>query len=103
MRSCALGPVLLIALGVLALLAETGHVNVLHLLHWYTRWWPLLLIGAGLIALAEARTGRSSCGARIAFIVCCLAFVVSYHGSFGFYAHGHPIGAEDLARFLAGK
>jgi hypothetical protein len=37
--------VVLIALGVIALLVETGKLNAYHLWEWYIRWWPLLLAG----------------------------------------------------------
>jgi hypothetical protein len=37
----------------------------------------------------------------IAFIICCLALLVSDHGSFGIYVHGHLVNAEDLARLLS--
>ena len=52
-RSSWLGPGLLVIVGLIALLIETGHLNRFHLLHWYIRWWPELLIGAGFLALGE--------------------------------------------------
>jgi hypothetical protein len=102
-----LGPVLLVITGLIALLIETGHLNPFHLLHWYIRWWPLLLMGAGLLALGEWWFDRDnnnphycSNGARLAFFICCLAFLVSRHGSFGIYVSGHLVNGEDLARVL---
>jgi DUF4097 and DUF4098 domain-containing protein YvlB len=47
------GPVLLICVGVIALLLVTGHLNADSFSSWYGRWWPLLLIVAGLALLAE--------------------------------------------------
>jgi DUF4097 and DUF4098 domain-containing protein YvlB len=47
------GPVILIAVGVIALLLITGHINAGEFWSWYGRWWPLLLIGAGLALLGE--------------------------------------------------
>jgi hypothetical protein len=102
-RSSWLGPGLLVIVGLIALLIETGHLNPFLLLHWYIRWWPELLIGAGLLALGEwwfDRNHYCSNGARIAFIICCLALLVSDHGSFGIYVSGHLINAEDLAHLL---
>jgi hypothetical protein len=105
--SCMLGPGLLVLFGLIALLIETGHLNPFHLLHWYIRWWPVLLIGAGLLALGEwwfARNHNSphycSNAARIAFIICCLALLVSPHGSFGIYVSGHLVNGEDLIHLL---
>ncbi len=47
------GPIILIAVGVIALLLVTGHINSGQFWSWYGHWWPLLLIGAGLALLAE--------------------------------------------------
>jgi len=47
------GPVILVCVGVIALLVVTGHVDAGAFWSWYGRWWPLLLIGAGLALLAE--------------------------------------------------
>jgi DUF4097 and DUF4098 domain-containing protein YvlB len=44
---------LLIGLGVLFLLIETGHIDHLRFWAWYGQWWPLLLVGAGVVLLAE--------------------------------------------------
>jgi hypothetical protein len=77
-----------------------------HLLHWYIRWWPELLIGAGFLALGEwwfDRNHYCSNGARIALIIGCLALLVSDHGSFGIYVSGHLMNAEDLAHLLTRK
>jgi hypothetical protein len=47
------GPVILIGVGIVALLMLTGHINAGDFWSWYGRWWPLLLIGAGLALLGE--------------------------------------------------
>jgi DUF4097 and DUF4098 domain-containing protein YvlB len=47
------GPIILIATGVVALLLLTGYINQGAFWNWYGRFWPLLLIGAGLALLAE--------------------------------------------------
>jgi DUF4097 and DUF4098 domain-containing protein YvlB len=47
------GPIILIAVGVIALLLVTGHINAGQFWSWYGQWWPLLLIGAGLALLGE--------------------------------------------------
>src|SRR5215469_3363389 len=47
------GPLLLIGVGVISLLLVTGHMDAGRFWDWYGRWWPLLLIGAGLALLAE--------------------------------------------------
>jgi hypothetical protein len=47
------GPIILIGVGVVALLVYTGHIAASDFWSWYGRWWPLLLIGAGLALLGE--------------------------------------------------
>lgn len=47
------GPVILIGIGIVALLIYTGHIAPGDFWGWYGRWWPLLLIGAGLALLGE--------------------------------------------------
>jgi DUF4097 and DUF4098 domain-containing protein YvlB len=47
------GPIILIGVGVIALLLITGHMNADRFWDFVGHWWPLLLIGLGLIALGE--------------------------------------------------
>lgn len=47
------GPIILIGMGTVGLLLYTGHIDAGHFWTWYGRWWPLLLIFAGLAMLAE--------------------------------------------------
>ena len=89
-RPSMLGPVVLIVVGVIALLVETNTLNAFHLWDWYMRWWPLLLIGVGLLSLGEWWLDRShadparrwhggSHGGLIALIICLavVGYVVS--------------------------
>jgi hypothetical protein len=101
-------PALLVIVGLIALFVETGHLNPFNLLHWYIRWWPLLLICAGVLAPSEWWVNRDhsnlrccSNGARIAFIICCLAFLASSHNPFGICVSGHLGNVEDIAHLLA--
>jgi DUF4097 and DUF4098 domain-containing protein YvlB len=52
-RSSILGPLVLITLGVIFLLVQTGHLQGYRLWEWYGRFWPFLLVGAGVIMLLE--------------------------------------------------
>ena len=52
-RGSVLGPILLIGVGLIFLLLETGHLQHDQFWQWYGHWWPFLLVGAGLILLAE--------------------------------------------------
>jgi DUF4097 and DUF4098 domain-containing protein YvlB len=52
-RSSILGPLILITIGILFLLVQTGRLDSHRLWEWYGRFWPLLLVGAGVIMLLE--------------------------------------------------
>jgi DUF4097 and DUF4098 domain-containing protein YvlB len=52
-RSSILGPLLLITIGILFLLVQTGRLEAHRLWDWYGRFWPILLVGAGVIMLLE--------------------------------------------------
>ena len=47
------GPVILIAIGIVATLIYAGKISSGDFWTWYSHWWPLLLIGAGLVMLGE--------------------------------------------------
>ena len=79
-RSSITGPLILLGVGIVALLIETGHVSGYAVWEWYARWWPLLLIGIGLVSLAEyfvdrdnPYAGRRSAGG-IVFLILLFAF-----------------------------
>jgi DUF4097 and DUF4098 domain-containing protein YvlB len=52
-RPSLVRPIILIVIGVIALLVETGSISGYEFWDWYVRWWPVLLIGLGLLLLGE--------------------------------------------------
>jgi DUF4097 and DUF4098 domain-containing protein YvlB len=78
------GPVILVTVGVVALLIETGRMSGYAVWEWYARWWPLLLIIVGLISLGEYFLDRNNpyAGRRSAGGIVFLIFI------FGFIAWG---------------
>lgn len=52
-RPTFVGPVILLAIGIIALLMETGRLDPPQFWDWYAHWWPLLLIGLGGVLLLE--------------------------------------------------
>jgi DUF4097 and DUF4098 domain-containing protein YvlB len=52
-RPSITGPIVLLAIGVIALLVEMGRLNGYAVWDWYMHWWPVLLIAIGLISLLE--------------------------------------------------
>jgi len=47
------GPLILVAIGIVWLLIYAGRISASSFWSWYGRWWPLMLIAAGLAMLAE--------------------------------------------------
>lgn len=47
------GPILLLAVGIVGLLLALGYIPGYSFWSWYAQWWPLILIVAGLAMLAE--------------------------------------------------
>ena len=52
-RGSLVGPLLVIAIGIVFLLVQTGRISGHDLWLWYGRWWPALLVGAGIVMLLE--------------------------------------------------
>ena len=80
-RSSITGPLVLVTVGILALLIETGRLSGYAVWEWYSRWWPLLLIGIGVISIGEyfldrnnPYAGRRSAGG-IVFLILLFAFI----------------------------
>lgn len=52
-RTSVVGPLIIVAIGVTLLLVRNGNVHLSSFLLWYGRWWPALLVGAGLVMVLE--------------------------------------------------
>ena len=52
-RGSLVGPLVLLAVGVVLLLDQMGRLSWAHTMEWYARWWPMVLIVAGVILLLE--------------------------------------------------
>jgi len=59
-RPSLLGPIFLIGIGVVCLLLMTGKLDRAAFFGWYSHWWPILLIGAGVALLVEWFFDRKS-------------------------------------------
>jgi len=52
-RRSIVGPLFLLALGIVFLLAQMGRLSWAQAVTWYGYWWPLVLVAAGVVLLAE--------------------------------------------------
>jgi DUF4097 and DUF4098 domain-containing protein YvlB len=59
-RPSIAGPIFLLAVGLIALLIETGRLNAARFWSWYAQWWPMLLIGIGVVLLLEYFLDRNN-------------------------------------------
>ncbi|HWZ50059.1 MAG TPA: DUF4097 family beta strand repeat-containing protein [Granulicella sp.] len=118
-RGSIVGPLLLIAIGVLFLLIQTGRLPYTEFWDWYGRWWPLLLIGVGTIVLLEwildqvfhhddrPYVRRGIGGGVIALLILLGIAGVTlngvHDGARGFFLHNFSLNQDDLDQFLGDK
>jgi DUF4097 and DUF4098 domain-containing protein YvlB len=88
-RRSIIGPVILITIGVVFLLANIGVIHAWQLWSWFGHWWPLLLIIWGVIALVEHasahrmgyRTRHLGAGGILLLILLVAVGVSAHHSS----------------------
>jgi DUF4097 and DUF4098 domain-containing protein YvlB len=96
------GPVILICIGVIALLVVTGHIAADSFSLWFGRWWPLILIAAGLALLGEwaldmrrpTPVRRSSSFVGILFLVAFLGLCAAAWNHMRPWAHNWNAGND---------
>ena len=52
-RGSIVGPLVILTVGIVFLLVQTGRLSWAHALDWYAGYWPFVMIGAGVILLVE--------------------------------------------------
>ena len=117
-RSSILGPIILIVIGIIFLLIQTGRLSGYAVWNWYARWWPLLLVGAGVLILLEwaldrfmqtddqpiVRRGVGG-GLWLLFIFAILFGISSgaVRGDHRFFLHGLKINDDSIDQFFGNK
>lgn len=123
-RSSLVGPLLVITLGVVVLLAQIGRLSWPRLLTFFAHWWPLLLVLVGAVRLVEwvldrssqeraapggPRIGSRSLGGGVVTLLVLLtvgglvASAVVHHGSRAFHGEDAFLSQDDLDEFLGDK
>ena len=117
-RTSILGPLLMIAIGIIFLLIQTGKISARHFWEWYGQWWPMLLIGAGIIVLIEwafdqyfhsgdAIPRRRSIGGGVFVLLLVFGlagiFVSGIHHGHDFFGHAMNIDQDNLDEFWGDK
>lgn len=114
------GPIVVIALGIIFLLVQTGRLNGHQVWTWYGHWWPVLLIGAGVVMFLEwvfdkyahrdssQPVYRRSMGGGVfslLFLLIILGVVFNGlgRGDGTFFGHRFNINQNDLDQFLGDK
>ena len=118
-RGSIVGPILVIAIGVLFLLVQTHKLPADRLWNWFGNYWPILLIGIGTVVLAEWGIDqflhrneqpyfrRSIGGGVVALIIVMVVLGIVFEGIHdggrSFFAHNFDLNQEDIDQFMGDK
>jgi hypothetical protein len=117
-RGSVLGPLLVITIGLVFLLVQTGRIQGHALWLWYGRWWPVLLVGAGVVMLlewafdqffhsGETQLRRRSVGGGVFVLLLLIGlagiFFSGMHEGRNFFGHGFAINEDNLDEFMGDK
>jgi DUF4097 and DUF4098 domain-containing protein YvlB len=114
------GPFILIAIGVVFLLVQMGRLDAHQVWDWYGHWWPVLLIGAGVVMFLEWIFDRyiSADSSRpvyrrgmgggvfsllVLLVVAGVIFSGFRQGNGRFFEHSFGINQNDIDQFLGDK
>ena len=116
-RGSIVGPLLVVAVGILFLLVQLGRLSAVSAWTWYGRWWPLLLVGVGAVLLLEwgldqfgsGNIGpRRSIGSGVVFLLILLTMVgitfsPGVHAERSLFGQNFALNSDNLDEFLGDK
>ncbi|HZY61449.1 MAG TPA: DUF4097 family beta strand repeat-containing protein [Edaphobacter sp.] len=114
-----IGPLIVIAVGIVFLLIQTGRLSGHQVWRWYGNWWPVLLIGLGVVMFlewifdrylhhdAQPVYRRTMGGGVFSLLVLLVLVGIVFSGLRGgngtFFGHRFNINQNDLDQFLGDK
>jgi len=117
-RSSILGPLMIVAFGVMFLLIRMGRIPAVTFWGWYGRWWPLLLVAAGVVLVAEwgfdhigvedgAPIPQRGFGGGVVFLLILLAgsgaIIHGLHDGNDLFTHSFNLDSDTFDEFLGEK
>jgi DUF4097 and DUF4098 domain-containing protein YvlB len=118
-RRSVIGPILLVAVGIVFLLIQTGRLRGELFWGWYGHWWPLLLVLVGVVLLVEWAIDRArphdpgrpslqrSFGGGALTLIVLLAIagfcIDTMHNRHDFFHRGFSINPDNFEEFLGDK
>ena len=117
-RSSIVGPLLLLTIGIVALLVSFGKLPLLTLSTWYARWWPVVIVAAGIVLVLEwsfdqwsardnAVSFRRNLGGGAIVLLIGLVFLGltarSIHGNSDFLLNGLSINPDNIDQIFGDK
>jgi DUF4097 and DUF4098 domain-containing protein YvlB len=101
-RRSLVGPVILITIGIIFLLVETGHMEAWRAWAWFGHWWPVILIAAGIGRLVEwsidrnqPHPPRSSGFAGLIILIVIVGFVATSSNHWNWHQFGDNFNMGD--------
>ena len=120
-RTSIVGPIIVIAVGVVFLLVQIGRLPATALWLWFARWWPLLLVIFGFIRLFEwlldqrnranangAPTPQRNLGLGVTLLLALLVIAgvassIARNRAGHFLGHNFELNQDNLEQFLGDK
>ncbi len=115
-RSSILGPLIVVAAGVILLLIRLGRISYQRFGTWYLHWWPMLLVAAGVVLVLEwafdqrpggtpyVRRGIGGAGVVLILVLALTAaWATTYPDAHDILVHGLSINPDNIDEIFGEK